>query len=273
MKIDRKSMIYERLSLKELNQQFQQRIKIGMGCNPFVAEAITKAVQDIYFPYLKSPENFSPGKMYFQCVSEKVGASTKISEADLVTVTLTLDGGKTDLDIRKKYGVLRLRQKRILRMCSEAFDQGGLLTVEDLAYRILNSGERTISRDLDQMRKRGENPPLRSTVKDIGKTITHRTIIIKNWLKGDELSDLKRKYNHSFSAIENYISTFKRVIFLTHEGNPVEQVAYLLKISVPLAKAHQDIWKECSKTAIPHRKKDILDLIGSIKLKKKRRES
>lgn len=272
MKYDHKEMKYRRLELKDLNNQFQKRIEHGMGCSPFIAEAITNVAKEIYLPYLNAKDCLTPGKIYFQCISKKVAPNIPISESELVTVILTLYAGDPDLNIRKRHGIKKLRQIRILRMCTEAYNQGGLLTVEDLAYRILNVGERTIVRDLSELRKGGENPPLRSTIKDMGKTVSHRTLLIKNWLKGDELSDLQRKYNHSLSAIENYINTFKRVIFLNAEGKPVNQAAYITKISVPLAEAYIQLWEECTEIVIDHRKKEILEIIGTVKKTKKRKK-
>jgi len=265
-----KDMKYDRLHLKNLDQQFLKRVEDGMGCAPFVSEAILEAVHDIYFSLLNSYDNFIPGKINYTCVSREEGVSTSISNAELVTVILTFDAGESDLKIRKQDGVQGLRQERIIRVCTEAYNQGGLLTVEDLAYRLFNVGERTIVRDLKEIRLRGDNPPLRSTIKDMGRTISHKKLIIKNWLKGDELSDLKRKYNHSFSAIENYINKFKRVVFLSHENKSIEQIAYLLKISTTLAEAYLEIWQKQSKTALPHRKKEIFKLIGSATGKKKK---
>jgi len=271
MKIS-KDMKYDRLSMKNLDQQFIKRIENGMGCAPFVSEAILEVVREIYFPLLNSPDNLAHGKIRFNCVSLSEGSSKPISEALQVTVTLTLDAGESDVKIRKQFGVQGLRQERIIRMCTEAYNQGGLITVEDLAYRILNTGERTIVRDLKKIRENGDNPPLRSTIKDMGRTISHKALIIKNWLNGDEFSDLKRKNNHSFSAIENYVNKFKRVVFLSHENKPIEQIAYLLKISIPLAESYLELWQNYSENALPHRKNEVLELIGTVnKTKKKKR--
>lgn len=271
MIIDMKDMKYKRLKIKNLDQQFQTRIEKGMGCSPFVAEAILNAVHETYFEFLSSSDFFSPGKIKYQCISKDVSPATPISEAELVTVTLTIDGGEADLMTRKEHGIKKLRQERLIRMCSEAYNQGGVLTVEDLAYRILNVGERTLVRDLKELRDAGMNPPLRSTIKDMGRTISHKGLIIQKWLDGDELSDLQRKYNHSLSAIENYIHTFKRVIFLFHEGKTNKQVAYVLKISESLVEKYLEIWEQYGKTALKHRKNEILDLIGTTnKLKKKK---
>ena len=63
-------------------------------------------------------------------------------------------------------------------MSIEAFQQGGLLTVEDLAHRLLNCGERTISRDLAELESEGILLPLRSMIKDMGRALSHRELII-----------------------------------------------------------------------------------------------
>ncbi|MHC1726830.1 MAG: DUF1670 domain-containing protein [Syntrophobacteraceae bacterium] len=83
-----------------------------------------------------------------------------------------------------------LRQKRFYRMCQEAFQQGGLLTLEDLA-NLFNCGVRILMNDLAILREKNIVPPLRSTIKDMGRAITHRRLIITHrrliitlWLQG-----------------------------------------------------------------------------------------
>ena len=259
---DRKGMLQERLAAKDLDHQFCNRIEQGMGCTPFVSEAIVKVVHDVYLSVLDSQVNMKPGQMLFQCVSRRTGSATPIADAELVTVLLTLDAGNVDQEVRKQKGVEGLRRFRLCRICIEAYNQGGLLTVEDIAYRLFNVGDRTVVRDLSIIRKDGENPPLRSTIKDMGRTISHKAILIKNWLKGDELSDLNRKYNHSFSAIESYLNTFKRVVFLKHEGYATERIAYLQKISEALVKTYLDLWQQHKDRSMPHRVKEMLEMIG-----------
>lgn len=265
---DKKEELFNRLRSKDLDHQFQYRIEKGMGCSPFVSEAITNVVNEVYFPILNSPLSFKPGQLLFQCLSKNCGASVPIAEAEIVQVILTLDAGDEDMQIRKKEGVIGLRQHRLYRLCSETYAQDGLLTVEDLAYRLLNVGERTICRDLKALRERGCYPPLRSTVKDIGRTVTHRAVIIQNWLQGDELSDLKRKFHHSFSAIENYINTFKRVVALDADGYEIEQIAYVLKVSRQLADVYVLMWKDMKEKVLAHRKREILELVQRHKGKK-----
>jgi len=271
MIVDRKAMLQDRLLAKDLDHQFKYRIEHGMGCTPFVSEAIVNAVHEVYLPVLDSQSNLKTGQMLFQCLSTHNGSTSRIAEAEQLTVVLTIDAGSVDQEVRSKKGVEGLRRFRLCRVCSEAYNQGALLTVEDLAYRLFNVGERTIVRDLSMIRKDGDNPPLRSTIKDMGRTISHKVVLIKNWLKGDELSDLNRKYNHSFSAIESYLNTFKRVVFLKHEGYATERIAYMQRISESLAKAYLDIWEQYKEKAMPHRINEMIDLIGSKSAAKKKK--
>ena len=260
---DREAMQQERLATKDLDHQFRKRIEHGMGCSPFISEAITKVVHNVYLPVLDSPLNLRPGQALFQCTDRSVGSSKPIADAKQITVVITIDAGKEDQSIRLQKDIGGLRRHRLCRVCNEVFVQGGLLTVEDLAYRLFNVGERTIVRDLSILRKDGENPPLRSTIKDIGRTLTHKAVLIKNWLKGDELSDLNRKFNHSFSAIESYINTFKRVVFLKNDNYNNERIAYIQKISVPLVVVYLDLWKEFKSKALPHRVREVLDIVDA----------
>jgi hypothetical protein len=269
MIVDKKHMLFERLQLKNLDHVFRSRIEQGMGCSPFVSEAICNAVKEVYLPALHASDTLKPGQLLFACLSQSNEAGIAIKDSVQVTIVLTLDDGPQDLLIRQKQGVEALRRHRLVRLCQQAYQQEGLLTVEDLAYRLLNVGERTIHRDLAVLRQQHIHPPLRSTVKDIGRTISHRSTIVKNWLFGDELSDLQRKYHHSLPAIENYINTFKRLLSLKQQNHSVEQSAYLLKISRPLVHAYYDIWRQYGHKALPHRRKELLDTATPAQQRKK----
>ena len=141
-----------------------------------------------------------PGQITFQVVSVSNGPQVSIEHCQQVTAILTLDAGKGDLAVRKEQGVVGLRRHRIERVCHEAYQQGGLLTVEDLANRLFNCGERTLSRDLAHFRTQGISIPLRSTIKDMGRAITHRTQIVQEWLLGKEYSEISRAQFHSIPA-------------------------------------------------------------------------
>lgn len=96
------------------------------------------------------------------------------------------------MDILTKEGTSGLRKHKILRMASEALDQDGLLTQEDLAV-LLCSSRRTIRRDIKELKQQGIDVPTRGLIQDIGPGVTHKSKIVKMWLEGYEYTDIERK--------------------------------------------------------------------------------
>lgn len=244
-----------RLEQKNLDNQFTNRLMTGLNCSPFEAKCIVNAMYETYQPFFNNVNTLIPGQAIFQAISVNTPPSAPLSKAAYVSVILTIDAGKEDLEVRYKDGVIGLRQHRLIRICNEAYEQGGLLTVEDFANRILNCGERTIVRDIKALKDKGIILPLRSIVKDMGKSISHRSLIIKLWLTGNEYSDISRKTNHSIPSVKNYIDKFKRVILLTGQNHDNVSIAFLTKLSEPLVKELIKIYKKSD--MVPHRKEEL----------------
>jgi len=246
---------WDRLAQKQLDQQFMNDIIHGLQCSPFEAKAILDAVYKVYRPYFETSGTLKPGQILFQVISVDEGPSTHLADSKQITVTLTLDAGEEDLLVRKHAGVTGLRRHRIQRVCVEAFQQGGLLTIEDVANRLFNCGERTLSRDLQAMKRKNIVLPLRSTIKDMGRSVSHRSIIVKEWLKGREYTEVSRNTHHSVGAIKNYIEKFKRVIALTEEGFDTHTIAFLVKVSTVLVEEYYTLYRSCETVA--HRKAEL----------------
>ena len=87
------------------------------------------------------------------------------------------------MNILSEEGTSGLRKHKILRMASEALDQDGLLTQEDLAV-LLCSSRRTIRRDVKELKQQVIDVPTRGTLQDIGPGVTHKSKVVKMWLEG-----------------------------------------------------------------------------------------
>ena len=250
---------WNRLETKSLDQQFIYEIIHGLNCSPFEASAVLETVYRVFGDYFDSNTNPKPGQIKLPVLSVEAQGGQRLSEAKQVSVTLTLTDDKEDLSIRKQAGVAGLRRHRIQRICQQALDQGGLLTVEDLAYRIFNCGQRTICRDLQYFRDNDILIPLRSTVKDIGRTLSHRVLIIKHWAKGQQYSEISRDTCHGLKAIQNYVDKFKRTIALYHEGYNVTKISFLLRLSVALIEEYIDLYQQLD--FIAHRRQELEDFL------------
>jgi hypothetical protein len=229
---------WDRLKSKQLDSQFQNSIIQGLNCSPFEARAILDEVHNVYGDFFNSSGALKPGQIQFVITSIENGPAKALKHASMITVTLSLDAGQEDLDVKEQGGVISLRRHRLQRICHEALMQGGVLTIEDLANRILNCGERTLVRDIKVLKDAGIFLPLRSTIKDMGRALSHRVIIVTKWLQGQEYSKIALSTNHSAEAVSNYIRKFKQVVALVQENYEVHTIAYLAQISRPLAEEY-----------------------------------
>ena len=256
---------WHRLLQKQLEQQFIQEVCTGCRCSPFEAQAVLQTVYSVFSPFFDNAASLKPGQIQLPVIGVDSRPSQALGEAALVTVTLTLTDDDADLPVRQQHGVMGLRLHRLQRICHEALQQGGLLTVEDLANRLFNCGERTVCRDILALKKQGVTLPLRSTVKDMGRTLSHRSDIVRLWLLGKEYSQIARESFHSVPSVQNYVDKFKRVAALTAEGFDVFTIAFLVRISSALVAQYQELHKTLD--IVPHRKGELSNMSKKTKPK------
>jgi DNA-binding CsgD family transcriptional regulator len=243
-----KKEILDRLESKTLDAQFLQEIQTGLNCSPFEAEAVLAVVREVYLPFFDpSAGQAPPGKVTLLAVSADEPAGKPVADCQKQSVCLTVHRGSEDDRILQAQGAEGFRQARILDLCQEALSQGCLLTREDLAYRVFFVSPRTISRDLEALRKKepGRLIPLRSTVHDLGPVLTHRTEIVHLALEGKTTSQICRILHHSPAAVTNYLATFTRCVQLARKGLQVGQIAFLLRRGRGLVQKYLELLTGC----------------------------
>jgi hypothetical protein len=233
----------ERLDSKSLDSMFRRRIEEGANCAPFVSDAILATVKEV-FPIGPDESNhqLGLGQIQLLVVSALEPAGKPLEECQKVTVRLTLDAGQDDFQVRMVHGVEGLRRARILRMTAEARDQGGLLSYEDLAYRMFNCGVRTVVRDVQDLRRREIEVPSRGQQQDIGPGQTHRVQAVRLFLLGHQPNEIARKLYHTLGSIENYITTFARVVILVNKRYADDEIAFVMRRSTPLIAAYRKLY-------------------------------
>jgi hypothetical protein len=233
----------QRLDAKSLDNLFRRRIEQGANCSPFVSEAILQTVKEVYPLSLEDPKRtLGLGQLQLLVVAAREPAGKTLEDCQKVTVTLTLDAGLEDFETRQAYGVEGLRRGRLLRLTAEAREQGGLLSYEDLAYRLLNCGVRTLVRDVHALRRRGLIVPSRGQQQDIGPGQTHRVQAVRLYLQGMEVREIARRLYHTLAAIENYVTTFARVAVLVNRDYVDDEIAFVLRRSSILVAAYRELY-------------------------------
>lgn len=157
------------------------------------------------------------GRLKYLCASKKAKHGKPLSEQEMVRVTLTIDGGIEDLEILRIQGVSGLRQLRILRISEEAYLQGGILTQEDLG-RLLQVTSRTIRNDIKSLVEDGMRVHTRGFDHDIGRSISHKSVIVEMYLNGHTYDEIIRRTRHGAHSIKRYVSTFGRLLLLISHG-------------------------------------------------------
>jgi hypothetical protein len=235
----------QRADAKTLDNLFRRRIEAGANCAPFVSQAILQTAKEV-FPL--DPQQIvgqlGLGQVKLLVVAATEPAGKALDDCQKVTVCLTLDASKEDFEIRCRRGVVGLRRARLLRLTCEACEQGGLLSHEDLAYRLLNCSLRTIVRDIQVLRRAGVETPTRGQQQDIGPGQTHRAQAVRLFLQGFEPNEVAHRLYHTLASIENYLTTFARVVFLARKGYGDDEIAFILQRSAALVGAYRKLLTE-----------------------------
>jgi hypothetical protein len=255
----------QRLTAKTLDQVFVVRAQEGLGCSLFEAQSLTDLIKEVYFPWLAQPNTIQAGQLVLTVVSADEPGHKPLSACKMVPVVLTLYAGPEDYAYRQSHGaqgVAALRQRQIERLANEALDQGGLITAEDLAFRIFNCGMRTISRDLKVLAKQGAVVPLRSQQKDAGRALSHRVEAVELYLKRYTFTQIQTRIRHSLPAIANYVITFALVAAHTRAGHPLDEIAFLMQVSPTLVRQYQELYERYN---TPDYHDRISEIIATVK--------
>jgi hypothetical protein len=239
-----------RLEQKTLESKFLTEIQQGLNCSPFESEAVLEVVKEVFFPFIDAREAGSmprPGRIGLVVVDAEEPAGKPLKECRKTTVSLTVHRGRSDDELIRKRGPAAFRRARIPDLCQQALSQGGLLTREDLAFRVFFVSTRTISRDLKALRDAGGDAllPLRSNKHDIGPVLTHRVRIVELALEGNSYARIQRIMRHSPEAIANYMGCFIRCVQLHQRGLDNGQIAFLLKRSKGLVDQYTALLESC----------------------------
>jgi hypothetical protein len=128
--------------------------------------------------------------------------------------------------------------ERILRVCFEAYRQGGLLSLMDLQW-IFHISVRKISEIIRRAQRECTIiVPAPGTILDAGRSITHKDIVIGLHLQGHTVRDIARMTYHSPRAVDNYIGTFESVLILDLYHIPKRLMARILKKGISLIEEH-----------------------------------
>lgn len=229
----------ERLKTKSPEEAIIERIVRDFNLAPFMARTQFEQMRRYFERYLGLERDV--GEMMFLAVSAEAPPGRPMAECEQVCVNLTLDSSD-DLEALR-HGVAALRRSKIQRLTRQAQAQGALLTQEDLA-RLLCCSRSTVKRDIASLRSEGVDVPTRGQVKDIGRGVSHKTVIVRDWLAGYTFSEIKRRRWHALASIERYCRDFEQVARLHTHGLSIGEIRVTTGLSERLIQEYLDLYEE-----------------------------
>ena len=236
------STIYSRFKEKSLDGQFLWELQNGYELSPRASEGILDVVKLIY----SQEVDVKVGRVQMMVICQHEPAGKPVSALKKVSIWVTLDSGAEDLEIYRKHGSIYLRRMRILRVTEQIVDGGGVATQEDLS-RLFQVDVRTIRRDLSYLRSQGYEVITRGVWSDIGRSISHRVIIVEKHLQGLTYTEICRQTRHSTKAVKRYINTFGRVAtLLSKKITNLKEISFYVGISERLAQEYKKLYNAYS---------------------------
>lgn len=256
----------ERLNAKTQSSAFINYIHKNTNLSRIEASVV---FEEFSKQFLEQNDCLQPMQTFIMAARINAKHGKKLSESDFQKVVITLHTAKDDLirqdpkEFCAQYNfesidpTTALRRFKLHRITYEAYKQNCVLTEDDLAYTIFNCGLRTIQRDIDAFKKADVFIPIRGTVCDIGKSISHKIQAIKHFLEGKDTGEIARRINHSPASIDRYIKKFIQVCTGIEHGLKDPEISMLTESSYSLIAEYKKIYEQA-------RKENKLDIIKNL---------
>ena len=224
---------YQRLAEKTRERQFIEALGSEFELSRRESEGIYEVVEEMFL----EGEPLREGQVRYVAVGAEEISGPAMSGLRKKSVVLTRDH-QSDLDVEREHGRGGVRKVKLLRMTEEAYDQGALLTQEDVG-RIIGVCSRTIRRDVSELMQTPVKLYLRGIQRDIGRGVSHKVWIVGLYLEWNTYSEIQRITGHSLGSIKTYLNDFVRVLMARERGIVTpEEIGYYIGRSARLVKEY-----------------------------------
>ncbi len=211
---------------------------------PAITKLFADKIDELYARFHPPSKHFRVGQVLWAAVSKDdlPGRDKRIENTRLVPVILDLVT-RTDIEEAMVAGLRQqTRRNKIVRLCKQAYTQGGVLSMADLGL-LLHKTMTPLSQDIKAYeRATGETVPRRGTVHDMGRSITHKAIICyKRLVEQKPTSQVAEETFHSADEVEYYVQCFRRVQLCRDSGMAKEDIARATGHSLSLVQEYLDL--------------------------------
>lgn len=207
-----------------------------MIVNLFVKEL--KKLVDVYYP---SPSHLRPGQMLWMAVDKKERPAYKkpISEMRMKPVLLSILTQEDLIEYLKGVPIENIRQSAWARCLREADAQGAVLSGMDLAT-IFKVCPDLVAKGVRAYEKEHHTIlPRRGTIHDLGRSVSHKTVICEKKLKENKTtSQIAQETHHTPEAVDRYLKGLQQTTFCRERGMDIRDISFITSMSEGLVKQY-----------------------------------
>ena len=192
-------------------------------------------IEEIFDKYYPKTERLKPGQFVWIGVdkNEKQSYGKTLEKTKMIPAIFDIITQSELIELISKEKKLReIKKDVIVRLFEQANNQNCCLTLNDVSA-ITKISTSTLSKYIKEYETENNKlVPRRGVVHDIGRSTTHKKIIIQKLVvekKSFEQTSLET--NHSIEAIRRYYLDFKRIYTCLQKDFNVNQTAFTLKVS------------------------------------------
>ena len=231
----------KRLETKNARNAIVQKLSTDFNLTPIIAEAFYQQIATYFQEHANV--SLSSGEVAYEGIAVDEPAGKNIRIARKVTIRVKLYDFNSDLDVLAKLGLAGLRRHRLARITKQAYDQGALLSYEDLAM-ILTTSPATVKRDIYHLRHNGMFIMTRGTKHDMGPGLSHKTTIMDLYFKNYTFTEIEQKTNHSETSVKRYLADFIQVATLSMQNFSHNQIRVITQKSDRIIREYLQLFQE-----------------------------
>lgn len=207
---------------------------------PVTRENIANELMDIFEKMNPETHRLKHGQVFWNALDKNTRADSP--KRKYVPVILTLVTSDEIENIAKGKPFVKVREDAVVRVIKEAYRQGGILSMRDIAL-IFNISDSTAS----SIRKKYEQEhktilPHTGSLHDMGSCITHKVqIIYKVIVEKKDPTQAAYETNHTQQAVDRYLNDFHRVNTLYKNNHDIDFIHTVTNIAKHVVKQYIEI--------------------------------
>lgn len=209
--------------------------------------AVVRGLVEMVHRYFPATSHLRQGQVVWPTVAKDEVSSygKKIDQTRLVSVILDIVQAQDAADRASGKKLRDIKAEAIVRLLTQADDQGGCMTLAEIAIMLKMSPSTVSKRIREHEAMHGNFLPRRGSIHDIGPTLTHKKEICRMlFLEGRSVEYTCKATRHGPRSVTRYITNFKQVLLCHQKGLSIEETAHATRIAKHVVMEYHELLKE-----------------------------